>query len=426
MATIKTEITALIGRCRRVGWDVEQAGNEWKVTFDDHSVYLIHSSYSERAAPEKVLRHLKSKGLLDKEKTIAEKHEKDKSARLAAERKTADAKAVKMASQARLTNKAAGPYAGPERVPTEWFLEKHPAMWQRLVVIDPAQAAAIMARNVDNRPLKKVTVEHYARVIASGHWHLTHQGMAMDTRGVLQDGQHRLQACIDADMPIEVSFYVGCPVSNFKAIDEGRNRTVADLLGKDGEIDVTMLSTTTRLVAACRESNPRAFMRIKLPNEVLYDAFKGDPERLREVIKWGRGNAQEAKVVGSALSAARYLIFDANGWDNNFVEAYFAGLVSQTKGESRMLLDRDDPRLLLRRYFTNRREGGQRRMAALEQMALVVRTWNYVVAGTRGLKALRWSESQQEIPAVTVCKDRGRGASAVPEFLCGEFTQGQA
>lgn len=420
MATSKAEITTLLGRCRKVGWKVElQDNGTHKITFDDRTSYLTHASYSDGNAPKRVLSHLERKGLLDKEKALEEKQAADKTKRLAADRRTAAAAGRKLAAQARLTATAAGPYAGPEEIELSWFLAEHPAPWMRWAIITPEIAKALLERNTDNRPKYDKTTEEYRRVIESDHWHLTHQGIAFDRRGILQDGQHRLQACVDAGRPISVAVFVGMDPNNFKAIDEGRNRRFADLLGKDGQGNANLLSAAVRLVTAYREPYPRAYLRRKITNETLYDAFKGDPGRLADAVNWGRRHAAQAKVVGGALSAARYLTLEANGTDNQYVHAFFEGLATGYK-PSRMLLAVDDPRALARIVMENRRGRGKR-LNAIEQVGILISAWNQLVAGKHGAKYLRWAETQQDIPSITVCRDKGRNASAPPEFLLGEF-----
>lgn len=422
MATIKAEAQTLIGRCRRVGWKVVlQDSGQYKITFDDRSSYLIHQSYSDRNALKNVLRHLESKGLLDKENVLEEKHEADKAARLAAEEKKNAATTLRLAKRAAATATAAGPYAGPERVPLDWYLAQHPAMWTRPVIIDPPLAREIMKRNTDNRPSKLATVEFYRKLILDDRWHLTHQGMAMDSGVVLQDGQQRLQACIDADREISTLFSVGMRPENFKAIDEGRNRTISDLFSKDGIGDPNQAGGTMRLVAAYREPFPRAFLKAKTANEYLYDAFKGDPERLCAAVKWARSNAEPAKIVRSALGAAVYLLREANGFDNAYVEAFLNGLVTGLKGDSRLMLDADDPRLLLRQNMQHRREQGNR-MRGVDQFGFVLTAWNLIVDRSQAGRRIRWTEGRDSIPQIIVCQDKGARASAPPEMLRGEFT----
>ena len=419
MATLKAEIAGLIGRCRRVGWTVTMQGNEHKIVFDDKTSYLVHSSYSDRNAVHQVLRFLEGKGLLVKEKALGEAQEAEKAARLAAERKKNEAATARLAKRAEATNRAAGPYAEPEEVELAWYLAEHPAPWMRWVIITPAIAAELLKRNTENRPMILQTREDYGRIVANDHWRLTHQGGAMDRRGILQDGQHRLQACVDVDKPIVMPFFVGMDPENFKAIDEGRNRKFRDLLGRDGQINTNVLEATVRLVTAYREPNPRLYLRKKITNETLYDAFKGDPTRLVDAVHWGKRHYQRARIVSGALAASRYLILEATGVDNQYVHAYFEGLATGAK-PNRVLLDEDDPRALARKVMENRRGKGKR-LNAIEQVGILITAWNQVVAGRRGSSYLRWSETQQDIPSITVCRDRGRRASAPPEFLAGEF-----
>jgi hypothetical protein len=425
MATTKTEINEILAKCRKIKeWTVEPdggAGGGWRITFDDGTPYLIHATYSDGNAPKRVLSFLNSKGFSDKLKALEDKHSTDKAARLAAESKAADAKAAKMAKAAeQLTVKAAGPYAGPQAYPYEWYVADHPGPRIEFVTIDPPLARQLMRLNVDNVPAHKPTVEYYRTVMADERFRMTHQGMAIDTRKVLQDGQKRLQACIDSDTPISVAFAVGMPPENFKVIDEGRNRSIADLLGKDDVADRNTVGTTVRLIAAYREPFPRAFLRRRTSNEVLYDAFKGDPQRLGDAVAWARKRATKGKVVASALCAATYLLREANGKDNVYVRAFLNGLVTGAKGDSRIMLDIDDPRLILRENMDERRRVGNR-LRAVDQLGYILLAWNLIVSPQPG-RRIKWNDGQDDIPQIVVCRDRGRTASAPPDKLRGEFT----
>lgn len=420
----KTEIVAIIAQCRKVGWTAERAsGGGWRVIAEGHAPYLVHGSYSDTNAVEQVRRHLNTWGLDAKLAAIEDKRAKDKSARLAAERKAADTRAQKMAAQAALTERAAGPYAGPIERPYEWYIADHPGPHIEFVYITPTLARQLLKLNVDNIPAHMPTVDYYRTVVQGKRFRMTHQGMAIDTRRVLQDGQKRLMACADSDEPIAVAFAVGMPPENFKVIDEGRNRSIADLLGKDDVADRNVVGTTVRLVAAYREPYPRAFLKRKTSNETLYDAFKGDPARLGEAVRWGRQHATQGRLVASALCAAVYLLREANGRDNVFVQAFLNGLVSGVKGgaDSRILLDKNDPRLVLREDMQQRRERGNR-LRAVEQLGFILLAWNLIVDNGQQARRIKWNDAQDDIPQIIVCRDKGAHASAVPDKLRGEFT----
>lgn len=69
--------------------------------------------------------------------------------------------------------------------------------------ITPKRAAEMLEANASNRPLSKTTVRAFAEAMRRGDWLVTHQGIAFDTAGVLVDGQHRVAAIVEADLPVK-------------------------------------------------------------------------------------------------------------------------------------------------------------------------------------------------------------------------------
>lgn len=99
------------------------------------------------------------------------------------------------------------------------------------VNMTPDLARQLLTQNKRNRPLSTPHVVALAKKMKAGEWVLTHQGIAIDSDGVLQDGQHRLSAVIMANVTVPMMMMTGMPPENFDAIDvDGRPRSVADLL----------------------------------------------------------------------------------------------------------------------------------------------------------------------------------------------------
>jgi hypothetical protein len=48
---------------------------------------------------------------------------------------------------------------------------------------------------------------------------VTHQGIALDTDGVLIDGQHRLAAAVEADQPVDMLVITGVDAATFDVLD---------------------------------------------------------------------------------------------------------------------------------------------------------------------------------------------------------------
>jgi hypothetical protein len=420
MATRKTGAYELAARCRRVGWTVVQSrsiGGGFKVTCPDKFVVQLHLTPSDTNGHKVAERLLNAHGLAEAEATCEKEQRQIAAEKTQRQREAVQARTAKLATQSKAIRTAAGPYAAPEPIDLEWALAEHPAPSMRWVIIHPEDAKALLGRNTDNRTMKERTTDHYYRVVVAGLWRLTHQGIAMDTRGILQDGQHRLKACVMADEPITCAFFVGMDPDNFKAIDEGALRTASDLLGKLGEVHQPTAAGMARLLIAYRDSNPRFTFRNKTPNQVVVDTFVGEADMLRAAVHWAHSVSQRAKLVKTALAAARFLLFERNGADNPYVAAYLNGLVTGLKGTSRVALDEDDPRLAMRQWVENRREKGMR-TSSFDQMSVILLVWNYVVIDHRP-RHIRWLDSSP-IPQPRLCSPTGEAPSAVPPLLAGE------
>ncbi len=91
-----------------------------------------------------------------------------------------------------------------------------------------------------NRNVSQQTVESYATDMKNGRWSITHQGIAFDTDGNLQDGQHRLWAVVFSgatvqmnvtrDVPVE-EIIGGVNIKTMDAIDRNRVRTTGQQFG---------------------------------------------------------------------------------------------------------------------------------------------------------------------------------------------------
>lgn len=155
--------------------------------------------------------------------------------------------------------------------------------------ITPQWAERILAtRNPRNRPVSEAFVEKLARDIKSGHWMLTHQGIAFDENGDLFDGQHRLKAVVKAGRAVEMAVTNGIPASiktngitinTFETIDCGRSRSVSQMLFMSGVKNATRVAGAAR--SAVNFFSPRDWVALTTSQtkEVLH-IFGGSVERI--------------------------------------------------------------------------------------------------------------------------------------------------
>lgn len=439
MATRQADSTALAKRCENVGWKTERSTKGIKVDTPSGIPYTIHLTYSDRRSLDNATADLKRLGLAEAEAEaqndrVAERLRKIDKDRQANNERTQRLEAAKAARNKDLVLRAAGPYLGePEDVPLSWFTEEHPAPWMRWVWLTPEIADYLLKHHNKpggagkigtNRPQSETTIREYRDIIMSGQWLLTHQGMASDTTGMLQDGQHRLAALLAAaelvpDLKLPQAFFVGMPQENFKAIDEGKLRTATQLFAMGGEKNGGTIRSALRLIIAHKEGDEgaRNRWRLKNTNAQLLDAFARDPQMLRDAAHMASSHAGKVPMGGGAFAALAYLLRTVNGADNRFVEAFLHGATQGTKLGTRVLLDDDDPRAALRRTLQQLKDRQSGRPAqAMDQLGLGILSWNFMVQG-RHRQNLRWLKGT-EIPQVLVCKDAP--GAVPPRALVGE------
>jgi len=91
-------------------------------------------------------------------------------------------------------------------------------------------AAELLEANAANRPLSMPVVRALAEAMRRGDWLVMHQGIAFDVNGVLVDGQRRLAAIIEADLPVEVTVFTEVGAGTFDVLDAGKRCNAAEVL----------------------------------------------------------------------------------------------------------------------------------------------------------------------------------------------------
>lgn len=121
----------------------------------------------------------------------------------------------------------------------------------KIETITPEWAAKILAsNNVVNRKLRTKTVTMIAKDIENGDYNgLNGETIKFGEDGNLKDGQHRLQAIVEADKSVEMIVAYNVPNESQITIDAGTKRNYADVLHMRGETETTQLAAIVRQVA---------------------------------------------------------------------------------------------------------------------------------------------------------------------------------
>lgn len=109
------------------------------------------------------------------------------------------------------------------------------------MMVTPDQAGKWLEKPAKNRKVVQRRVSMYAAAMKRGDWMLTNQGIAIDEFGQLIDGQHRLRAIVEADVPIELLVIRAAPNKSQLVLDQGIKRAAHDQVGLREGWEVTTM-----------------------------------------------------------------------------------------------------------------------------------------------------------------------------------------
>lgn len=92
----------------------------------------------------------------------------------------------------------------------------------------------ITSCNVHNRKIKERHVKGLAAQLQAGLWTLNGDAIRFDRTGKLLDGQHRLYACVEANISFDTLVVTGLDPDAQDTMDIGKNRNVGDVLDLAG------------------------------------------------------------------------------------------------------------------------------------------------------------------------------------------------
>lgn len=153
--------------------------------------------------------------------------------------------------------------------------------WTTTVKINPAQAKQLLLAMPTQRLLQKSNVDYFVGLMRSGRFRTTHQGVAFNHAGKLIDGMHRLSACVQADVEIEVQATFGMSDDAFGSFDRGKGRTTADDLVVRGVVATRQESIILAAAIKILHNYDRGMLPWSPMNKVEVAAIDADALMLR-------------------------------------------------------------------------------------------------------------------------------------------------
>lgn len=274
-------------------------------------------------------------------------------------------------------------------------------------VITPAVAAEYLRLyNQGNRKPNKAQVAYYAKMMNEGEWELNGESIKFSGSGEtlrLLDGQHRLMACVEANVPFETLVVRNVEEKTFDTLDQGwlrkkgqifsianipNSNNVASAINKYlnmGRYTITSMGATSVGSSAVQSGEKKVS-----PREAL-DEYNRDPSFWQELHKLTEAMYRRCRLMNQADAAAiiAHLVLRHN-YEMSFVVSFFEQLFYEECTELDII------RKLRQRLV--RDSMSAIRMTSQMKTQLIRKTWDFYKMG-KSPNLIKWSKGvEEELP----------------------------
>jgi hypothetical protein len=265
----------------------------------------------------------------------------------------------------------------------------------KLEEITPKKATQWLAKNTMNRKVRKRVVERYAGQMRDGEWKITGEAIQFSKEGVLLNGQHRLLACIEANVPFTTLVVHGVGEAARPYYDTGTARQARDALSMNGVAYAGNLASAIRTIKGIEsvEEDGAPLARIRWAKytshaEVLSFAKEHEARLVRGAELTTSRDARLVCAPASLFTALYFIFAESNELR---AEEFFEALIG---GEN---LNKSNPIWHLRTALTRARPQLGKRTTKTNipyKAAITAKAWNAWMAG-KVVKTLRHGENEK-------------------------------
>lgn len=246
-------------------------------------------------------------------------------------------------------------------------------------IITPDVAGDLIQRNEHNRRIKPLKIDQYARDMADGKWNPDSSDIkfSWDEPARLLDGQNRLLACIQADVPFPTLVRTGLDPAAQDNMDAGANRTFGDVLKMHAAADpnnvAAAISLRARYESLAEEGGTIIERRLPLTRRQVVEYLTEHPQ-LEKMITVSRSMYQTAPSIQRSVWLAGMSMAAEMSEDDarRFAGAFLSGESGGT----------GDPIIGLMRYAmslqtpSQQTRGAKLKNAGLRHLVAFVKAWN--------------------------------------------------
>lgn len=233
-------------------------------------------------------------------------------------------------------------------------------------IITPTKAKKYLALNIpNNRHTSEDTITTYKNDMVANFWISdTGDNIKFNTKGELVDGQQRLMAVIEADIPVKMWVSYGVSEDALPVIDTGRKRTFAHTLKMQDAINPNRSGAIVKWVYMFDKGCPTNKGRDKPSHSELNVMYKKSPAGFVEAARRA-DDIRRTGMAASGVGGVAYFLF--NRISPGYTHSFFDQLVSGAN------VPEKSPILILRNKLF---KVSKDRLKIYEVLALYIRAWN--------------------------------------------------
>jgi hypothetical protein len=262
-----------------------------------------------------------------------------------------------------------------------WFAERvekgKVEPFVEIVAITPEVAKRMLELNDGNRPLNERLLAEISADIEAGRWALNGETIIISKEGLLNDGQHRLEAVIRTQTTIQSAVMFGVEREARMTVDMGRQRTAGNFLAMTGATHSNHAAAIAKLLILFEKgkyspSNGAAKDKLGTPTkQEIRRYYQIHRKRIIAAID-ALAHEKFTRTVGLTPLAAAYVILTKLNLEEAAV--FFARVLDGTS------LKPHDSILWLRARFVAEQK---KRLNPHEKLELILRHWNRWRSGSK-------------------------------------------
>lgn len=272
-------------------------------------------------------------------------------------------------------------------------------VWSKVETITPQIAQEYLAMNVINRPLHTAKVTEYADAMLRGQWQLNGESICFDVKGHMVNGQHRLNAVIEASKQNpNISFQTvvvrGVSEDSFLTFDSGLGRKVTDVFSLTDVPNYTNAAALVKRLLIWRAAGTTSAGRIArsakcITKQDCLEEYISNDDFYQKAIKYSASTNQKIKrlLTDTELAAIYvWLIVDCHHKED-IVKNFFDSMFSYTNSPCNAIN-------LLRARLIEDASNPKRKMPKLYKWMIIVKAWNAYITNKDLKRFLSWSEDK--------------------------------